>query len=164
MSPAAGTLLVKDASHAGHEQFFATESVLTAQEKLTTADFYQFQPKVTSLIQASVVCEALCAIIQNTSIIFVSIHVHCYAMYTQAACYNLPACRSLPSLQLNTLQGHVALSCRISFAHMWYTPDVMQERKFYEQYKAIPLSAKAGSLFLWDSRTAHQNIMPGILS
>lgn len=44
----AGTLLVKDGSHSGHEQFFATESVLTEEEKLTTADFYQFHPQVTN--------------------------------------------------------------------------------------------------------------------
>ena len=36
-----------------------------------------------------------------------------------------------------------------------------QERKFYEQFEALPLSAGAGSLFIWDSRTAHQNVMPG---
>lgn len=35
-----------------------------------------------------------------------------------------------------------------------------EERKFYEQYAALPLTAKAGSRFLWDSRTAHQNVMP----
>lgn len=40
---------------------------------------------------------------------------------------------------------------------------ILQERKFYEKYEAMPLSAKAGSLFLWDSRTAHQNVMPGNL-
>ena len=37
---------MKDGSHAGHEQFFATETVLTPEEKLTTADFYQFHPQV----------------------------------------------------------------------------------------------------------------------
>lgn len=79
VGPDTGTLLVKDGSHAAHEQFFATASVLTPEEKLRTGDFYKFHP---------------------------------------------------------------------------------EERKFYEQFAALPLSAKAGSLFLWDSRTAHQNVMP----
>ena len=42
----AGTLLVKDGSHAVHEQFFTTESVLTPEEKVRTKDFYKFQPQV----------------------------------------------------------------------------------------------------------------------
>ncbi|KAL3141513.1 hypothetical protein ABBQ32_004763 [Trebouxia sp. C0010 RCD-2024] len=83
VGPHTGTLLVKDGSHSAHEHFFATETVLTPEQKAATPDFYQFQP---------------------------------------------------------------------------------EERKFYEQFEALPLSAGAGSLFLWDSRTAHQNVMPDYYS
>ncbi|KAK9828670.1 hypothetical protein WJX72_001442 [[Myrmecia] bisecta] len=34
------------------------------------------------------------------------------------------------------------------------------ELPFWEQFKSLALSGKAGSLFLWDSRTAHQNCLP----
>lgn len=42
----AGTLLVKEGSHAAHEEFFANVTVLTPEQKAATADFYQFQPEV----------------------------------------------------------------------------------------------------------------------
>ena len=37
------------------------------------------------------------------------------------------------------------------------------EREYFHQFETKALSAKAGSLFLWDSRLAHQNLLPGLL-
>ncbi len=36
-----------------------------------------------------------------------------------------------------------------------------QERDYFQKFENRALSAKAGSLFLWDSRCAHQNLLPG---
>ena len=36
-----------------------------------------------------------------------------------------------------------------------------QERDYFQKFENKALSAKAGSLFLWDSRCAHQNLLPG---
>ena len=36
-----------------------------------------------------------------------------------------------------------------------------QERTYFHKFENRVLSAKAGSLFLWDSRLAHQNLLPG---
>ena len=36
-----------------------------------------------------------------------------------------------------------------------------QERGYFRKFESKALSAKAGSLFLWDSRLAHQNLLPG---
>lgn len=36
-----------------------------------------------------------------------------------------------------------------------------QERDYFQKFDNKALSAKAGSLFLWDSRCAHQNLLPG---
>ena len=36
-----------------------------------------------------------------------------------------------------------------------------QERTYFHKFDNRVLSAKAGSLFLWDSRLAHQNLLPG---
>lgn len=36
-----------------------------------------------------------------------------------------------------------------------------QERPYFHKFDNRVLSAKAGSLFLWDSRLAHQNVLPG---
>lgn len=36
-----------------------------------------------------------------------------------------------------------------------------QEREYFRKFENKALSAKAGSLFLWDSRCAHQNLLPG---
>lgn len=36
-----------------------------------------------------------------------------------------------------------------------------QERAYFRKFDNRVLSAKAGSLFLWDSRLAHQNLLPG---
>ena len=38
-----------------------------------------------------------------------------------------------------------------------------QEREYFRKFENKALSAKAGSLFLWDSRCAHQNLLPGKL-
>lgn len=35
------------------------------------------------------------------------------------------------------------------------------EREYFHKFETKALSAKAGSLFLWDSRLAHQNLLPG---
>ncbi len=35
------------------------------------------------------------------------------------------------------------------------------ERPFWQRFPNRALSAPKGSLFLWDSRTAHQNLLPG---
>jgi hypothetical protein len=37
-----------------------------------------------------------------------------------------------------------------------------QELPFFEKFDSMPLCGKAGSLFLWESRTAHQNLLPGM--
>ena len=37
------------------------------------------------------------------------------------------------------------------------------EREYFHKFETKALSAKAGSLFLWDSRLAHQNLLPGLL-
>lgn len=76
----AGTLLVKDGSHASHEDFFEKATVLTEEQKQQTKDFYMFQD---------------------------------------------------------------------------------EERDYFHKFENKALSAPAGSLFLWDSRCAHQNLLPG---
>ena len=38
------------------------------------------------------------------------------------------------------------------------------ERSYFQKFVNKALSAKAGSLFLWDSRLAHQNLLPGTSS
>ena len=35
------------------------------------------------------------------------------------------------------------------------------ELPFWQQLPTLALSSPKGSLFLWDSRTAHQNLLPG---
>ena len=75
-----GTLLVKDGSHASHEDFFQNATMLSEEQKKQTEDFYTFQH---------------------------------------------------------------------------------QERNYFQKFENRALSAKAGSLFLWDSRCAHQNLLPG---
>ncbi len=35
-----------------------------------------------------------------------------------------------------------------------------EELPYWEAFQSLALSGKAGSLFLWDSRTAHQNVLP----
>ena len=78
----AGTLLVKDGSHASHEDFFENATMLTKEQKQQTKDFYMFQD---------------------------------------------------------------------------------EERDYFHKFENKVLSAPAGSLFLWDSRCAHQNLLPGNL-
>ena len=39
-----GTLLVKDNSHAAHERFFASASVLSREEQAGVRDFYKLRP------------------------------------------------------------------------------------------------------------------------
>lgn len=56
---------------------------------------------------------------------------------------------------------HAVFVAQTMLLYVWYKYVRLQERKFYQQFEALPLSAGAGSLFLWDSRTAHQNVMPG---
>ena len=57
-------------------------------------------------------------------------------------------------------EGHTVLSPKQQAT----TPDfyIFQppELPFWDAYESRPLSAPAGSLFLWDSRTAHQNVLP----
>lgn len=80
VSPETGTLLVKDGSHASHEDFFENATMLTKEQKQQTKDFYMFQD---------------------------------------------------------------------------------EERDYFHKFENKVLSAPAGSLFLWDSRCAHQNLLPG---
>ena len=144
----AGTLMVREDSHKQHEKFWGEVSGMSEADKAANGDFYMFKPEVGRCAHRKTVTPSVPVRRSGSATCCCSCCLHqvCHLQHCM-----MPCCGGLVKSDVCVKISSV-IACSTGWA---------QEVGYWDRFQAKALRGYGpGSLFIWDSRTVHQNCPP----